>query len=392
MTTRTVARMRASRDRRRGRRGFALAAAIMALVLISALIAGALFVSTAELRAGRTDLADQQTLAAAEWALERAVAQWDSRRNTAVAVGGSEVIRDSVSSAGDRVVVTATRVQRQTFLVTAYAASSRDGRGIPVRHTIAAALRLDGVNVPVVAALTAGGAVTVDGGVVSGDDASLGEPADGLCDDAADSGAAGIAVPDTSLVCGPVCTGGPVSGVTGSPPIVGVPRLTSDSTAGFGGALAPMVVPRVSVALPGGAAAPRPAGSAGECDRADPLNWGDPGGSGPCADHYPVIHVSGSLTLVGGSTGQGVLLVDGSLRVEAGARFVGIVIVADDITVVGAGAELVGAAFALDADRTGATRVTDGGAIRRARCAVRRAVFGTSRVARVPVRWWSELR
>jgi len=152
------------------------------------------------------------------------------------------------------------------------------------------------------------------------------------------------------------------------------------------------VATRVTVALPGGTAAPRPAGSAGECDRADPLNWGDPGGSGPCADHYPVIHVSGSLTLAGGSTGQGVLLVDGSLRVEAGARFVGIVIVADDITVVGADAALVGAAFALDADRAGGTRVTNGGAIRRASCAVRRAVLGTSRVARVPVRWWSELR
>ena len=261
-----------------------------------------------------------------------------------------------------------------------------------VRHTIAAALRLDGVNIPVTAALTAAGAVTVDGGVVTGADASLGESADGLCDDVGNAEAAGIAALDTSLVCGPVCTGGPVPGVAGSPPIVDVSRLTSDSTAGFGGGLATMVAPRVTAVLPGGTAAPRPAGGAGECDRADPLNWGDPGGSGPCADYYPVVHVSGSLTLVGGSAGQGVLLVDGSLRVEAGARFVGIVIAADDITVDGAGAELVGAVFALDADRTGGTRVTNDGAIRRAGCAVRRAVLGTSRVARVPVRWWSELR
>jgi hypothetical protein len=364
----------------------------MALTLLSALIAGALFVSTAELRAGRTDLAEQQALAASEWALERAVAQWDSRRNTALAVGASEVIRDSISPVGDRVVVTATRVQPQTFLVTAYAASSREGRGIPVRHTIAASLRLDGVNAPVVAALTAAGSVTVDGGVVIGGDASLGERGDGLCDDAGNAGAAGISALDTSLVCGPVCTGGPVPGVTGSPPIIGVSSLTSDSAAGFGGALAAMVATRVTVALPGGTAAPRPAGSAGECDRADPLNWGDPGGSGPCADHYPVVHVSGSLILASGSTGQGVLLVDGSLRVEAGARFLGLVIVGDDITVVGAGAELVGAAFTLDADRTGGTRVTSGGAIRRDGCAVRRAELGTSRVARVPMRWWAELR
>ena len=56
------------------RGGFALPAAIMALVLLSALVAGALFVSTEELRAGRTDLADQRAMATAEWALERAIA------------------------------------------------------------------------------------------------------------------------------------------------------------------------------------------------------------------------------------------------------------------------------------------------------------------------------
>src|SRR4051812_40966034 len=171
------------RARQRGRRGFALPAAIMALVLLSALVAGALFVSTGELRAGRTDLADQRALAAAEWALERTVTQWDSRRNTALAVGGSEVIRDSVPPTGDRVVVTITRVQQQAFLVTAYAASASDGRGIPVRHTIGASLRLDAVKVPAVAALTAAGAVTVDRGVVEGGDAPPSTSADGLCDD-----------------------------------------------------------------------------------------------------------------------------------------------------------------------------------------------------------------
>lgn len=379
------------RARRRGRRGFALPAAIMALVLLSALVAGALFVSTGELRAGRTDLADQRVLAAAEWALERTITQWDSRRNTALPVGGSEVVRDSVSPTGDRVVVTATRVQWQAFLLTAYATFASDGRGIPVRHTITASLRLDGVTVPAVAALTAAAAVTIDRGVVDGGDASPSTSDDGLCDNGA-SAVAGIAVPDTSLVCGPLCTGGPVLGVTGSPPVVDLRNLTSDSTAGIVGVLAPTVASRATVALPGGTRAPRPVVSGGECDRGDPLNWGDPGGSSRCADHYPVIHVSGSLTLAAGSVGQGVLVVDGSLRIEAGARFVGVVIVADDIAVTGAGAELLGAAFALDADRIGGTRVEDGGVIRRSSCALRRAVLGTSRVARVPLRWWSELR
>ena len=71
----------------RVRRGFALPTAIIALVLLSALVAGALFVSTEELRAGRGDVADQHALSTAEWALERAISDWDARRNTPHLVG-----------------------------------------------------------------------------------------------------------------------------------------------------------------------------------------------------------------------------------------------------------------------------------------------------------------
>jgi hypothetical protein len=207
------------------------------------------------------------------------------------------------------------------------------------------------------------------------------------------SDGAGIAVPDTSLVCGALCAGGLPSGVTGSPPVMALGGLTSDSASGVLGVANPSaLVARASIALLGGTVAPRPVVNAVECDRTDPLNWGDPSGGGPCADHYAFIHVRGSLVLGAGSVGQGILLVDGSLRVEAGARFVGVVIVGDDIVVTGVGAELTGVTFALDADSTAGTRVADGGAIRRAGCAARRAVLATSRLTRTPVRWWAELR
>jgi hypothetical protein len=384
--------MSAGRTAHHAPRGFALPAAIMALVLLSALVAGALFVSTGELRAGRTDLADQRALATAEWALERAIARWDPRRNTALAVGTSDVVLDSVSSTGDRAMVIATRVQRQGFLVTAYAASAGDGRGIPARHTIAASLRLTGVRVPSSAALTAAGAVTVDGGFVDGGDASAAVNANGLCDESVSDGA-GIAVPDTSLVCGALCAGGVPSGVTGSPPVMALGGLTSDSASGIVDLANPAALAaRAPIELLGGTLAPRPVVDAVACDRTDPLNWGDPGGRGPCADHYAFIHVRGSLVLGAGSVGQGILVVDGSLRMETGARFAGVVIVGDDIVVTGVGAELAGVAFALDTDRAGGTRVAGGGAIRRAGCAARRAVLGTSRLTRTPVRWWAELR
>ena len=59
-----------------------------------------------------------------------------------------------------------------------------------------------------------------------------------------------------------------------------------------------------------------------------------------------VVRIRGDAVLSAGSVGQGVLLVDGSLRVDAGARFAGVVIAGNDIEVRGAGAEITGVVFA----------------------------------------------
>jgi hypothetical protein len=85
------------------------------------------------------------------------------------------------------------------------------------------------------------------------------------------------------------------------------------------------------------------------------------------------------------------LVAEGSVRLEANARFVGVVIARGGIEVSGLRAEIAGAAFAGAANAT-VSRVTDGGAIRFASCAIRRAVTGSARLARTPERWWIELR
>ena len=103
------------------RSGFVLPSAIITLVLLSALIAGALFVATEELRAGRGDVADQRALSVAEWALERAIANWDARHNSRVEVGQSVVIAEGNAGGREPFDVTATRVQRNSFWATARA-------------------------------------------------------------------------------------------------------------------------------------------------------------------------------------------------------------------------------------------------------------------------------
>ena len=371
------------------RGGFALPAAIFSLVLVSALVAGALFVATEELRTGRGDAADQRALTAAEWALDRAILTWDFRRNVTQRVGRTDTLLTEYRAPNDTLVVVATRVQRRLVWMTATATRGGDGRGIPARHTVAASLRLVDTPFPGAAALTSGGAVLVDGGVVDGRAANPpGEPT-ASCTESAP--AAGVRVPDVSRVTCPSCAESSASGVFGLPPI--------DSSGVADSAFAVLVdatitslVRRASIDLPGGTMTPRPTSANASCDLADPLNWGDPGGTSPCSDWLPVVHVRGSVVLGAESVGQGILVVDGSVRVEGGARFVGVVVARGDVTVSGLGAEIIGAVLAAPVSAGAVSRITDGGSIRFDPCAVQRASMLTARLVRTPERWWVELR
>ena len=125
------------------RSGFVLPGAIIALVLLSTLVVGALFVATEELRAGRSDVADQRALTVAEHGIEQTIASWEAIRNTALVVG--ETARDDVppTADGDVVEITMTRTQPRAVWIVARAVA-RDGRPIPARRALGASLRLVG--------------------------------------------------------------------------------------------------------------------------------------------------------------------------------------------------------------------------------------------------------
>jgi hypothetical protein len=373
----------------RHRRGFALPAAVIALVLLSVLVVGALFLATEELRAGRTDVATQHALSAAEWGLDRAVASWDAQLNTRLPIGDSRVLLEW-GEGSDSVEVAALRVREHAFWVTSHATSGADGRAIPARTTVGAAMRLVLPRAPVRAALTVAGGVTVDGGTVDGGDMRATADATGVCASIDVVDVAGIIVPDSSRVCGTTCTG-PATGVFGAPPVATDSGLTSDSGAALRGIRGAFAA-GVSTTMAGGALSPAPVVVGGECILTSALNWGDPTSGGPCADHYPVVHVRGDAVLTAGALGQGVLLVDGTLRLEAGARFFGLAVVANDVIVAEPGAVITGAVMAGDGDRGEGSVVAGGGAIRFSGCVVRRALLGAARLTPTPGRWWAELR
>lgn len=94
----------------------------------------------------------------------------------------------------------------------------------------------------------------------------------------------------------------------------------------------PDLLARVAQARLTGDVSPAPALEAGACDRSPPTNWGAPGAwDHPCRDHFPLLYVPGSLTVVTGS-GQGILVVEDDLVLGPDVRFHGIVLVGGRLT------------------------------------------------------------
>ena len=159
------------------------------------------------------------------------------------------------------------------------------------------------------AAVSVGAPVALgDGVVISGVDES--PPGVDSCA-APDSTIAGIAAP--SVV------------VSGSAQLLGSPPELFRATGDFGAF--DRFSKRANLVLPGGTYNPSPATVGTSCDLQRSTNWGDPGGAAaPCSGYLPSVRVDGDLTLTGGF-GQGILLVNGDLRVTGPFTFHGMVIV-----------------------------------------------------------------
>ena len=99
------------------RKGFALAAALMALMLISALVASVFFAVLEETRIGAAAATKQLALSAAESAIEMTIADWRGAATDPIGVGGTRsVSRDWL---GTPVEVSVTRLDSTLYWLVA---------------------------------------------------------------------------------------------------------------------------------------------------------------------------------------------------------------------------------------------------------------------------------
>lgn len=373
-------------------RGMALPVAIFALVVIGALVAGALFAGTQEQRVAENTRRATQSFGVADAGVAEVIRQWTpSARNQGRVYPLDSMRVDTTASPGGTGSYGGYvyKLNPNLYLID-MAGQDRASRlgGIPgggARQRLGMIARIRPIQVDIQASLTTQGSVALQGN----------SEIDG--NDQTPTGWVNCGAPDTAKA-GVRNNGGNVTvqgnaDLLGNPPVLADPGLGSGTFTQFGDMSYAQLAAMANITLPGGNYQTSPVVLGTACNTGVATNWGDGMNlASPCASYFPIIHITGSVTL-NGVQGQGILLVDGNLQVQGSYQFFGITIVLGDLSTAGGGAteaHFWGAVLARNIDLTVqsmAGRATLG----YSKCAINRALQNTSVVAAMRSRGWVQL-
>jgi hypothetical protein len=387
----------------RNERGMALAVAIFALVIVGALVAGALFAGTQEQRVGESSRRLQQSFGIAELGVNTVVRSWDPNvynvrgqyPTDSLAVPNALVVGTTprnTGSFGGYVY----RLNDNLYLVDVTGHDTVSGRtgfgggAGRARQRLGLLARIRPLKVDIQASLTTGASTGLAGnGSVSGFDNV--PPAWSAC--TAGGSVAGIRTDAGNTVTYPP------GAVTGTPPVV-VDATVNDSTfSQFGDVSYAQLASRANITVPaqnfsnGGIA---PVVTGGVCNKTSPYNWGDGlDPTAPCGSYYPIIHITGTGTSkLQGDQGQGILLIDGSLTVTSSFQFFGIVIIQGSLSTSGGGtsdAHFYGTVMVHDSTSISDNSISGHANLLYSSCAIIRALNTTGIVAPMRARGWVQL-
>ena len=374
-------------------RGMALAVAIFALVVVGALVAGAFFAGTQEQRVGENQRRVLTSLGVAEAGIQERVLVWDpATQNRIKQYPESTVVIPTMNAPGGTGSYGGNwyRMGPNIFLIDVTGNDQRSAAGTVAggggaRQRVGLIARIAPIEFNIRASLTTQGGVAVGGNAeIDGSDqiptgwASCDPP-----------GPAQAGVRDNG---GTVGTSG-AGTVTGSPPVVNDPSVTSNSFTTFGGSTYAQLAARATIQHPGGNINTAPSFIGGACNKADINNWGDPHNpTSACGNYFPIIHVNGDLQ-INNEQGQGILLVDGNLTVMGSWDFYGIVIIQGELRTAGGGtadAHFWGGVMAKNADLS--TQNLNGHAtLNFSSCSILAALQAQSPISPMRQRGWVQL-
>lgn len=342
------------------RSGIALVMALLVLVIVEAMTAGILVLSTNARVVAASELRTRRAENAAEFAVQTVLAGWAHGGFDTLAIGQIVGTPAGGNSAPD--LSQATTVERLASALYVVRARAHAGRGLAYAraHATATARLLDKR-----ALLEESNVAISSGGLAILTDSRIDARPDYLPDTWADS----LCPPVDSLPL-------PEALTAGEPPV-----LDASVTADGGITVDSSLVVFDSVALgrvkwselediadrvERGAVMPRPALIDEQCLVAAPANWGDPVAGAPCSLWFPLVYAPSDLVMQGG-TGQGILAVEGMLTLTDGAVFVGYIVARDGILIED-GSSVVGSVRT----RRGAA-LFDRSTVSYSRCAIARA-------------------
>jgi hypothetical protein len=372
------------------RRGVALITALFGVVVLAVMMSGMYFSSNQEYKGTRNTLVEQRSFAVAEYGLNSEISNWNRARNilTNFPVGSIDSTQVYIAS-GDTAWVKVSRLTPNTFWVVSEGRANIGNASLESRRQTSAYVRIAYPSITPKGAIVAAGNVDVKGSaMIDGDDS---HPTGWT-----NCGAVSTTVP--AVVVGPSATASVPSKNVGSTPAVAYDAAAADSNTyvRYGTESWTSLTANADIILSGGVFGSdiAPVGTATTCDKTLNTNWGEPLRPGivGCQGYFPIIYSQTSLHLNGNGYGQGILLVNGDLKINGGFEWYGLVIVRDDIDKGNGNSMVHGAVYAANMV-TGdpLSNFTGNQDVFYSKCAIESALAGSAILVRTSQRHWAQI-
>ncbi len=376
-------------------RGMALAITVFALVVVAALVAGTFYAATQEQRTSDNSRRSVAALGVAEAALDTVVTSWNpSTLNkkafypTDSALYGTSASPITTPGGSGTYYGTVYRLNTQLYLVDMTGkdnsnSTTAQGLGIGGRSRLGALVRIQPINFNVSASLTTRNSVTLSGNATADGTDS---PPPGWACPAPGSALAGVSTSNSATVS-----------TNGNGTVAGNPPVQHDSTINnkFAGldSIYSQLATRANITLSSGNYKTQPSFTGANCNTTDQLNWGDGQNTTACSTYFPIIHITGDVTL-NGVEGQGILLVDGNLSVQGSYQFFGITMVKGSIGSAGGGstaAHFYGATMAQDVNLSTTNTLSGKATLLYSNCAIQTVMNNVAVTSLLKSRSWVQL-
>ena len=372
------------------RRGAALLLTLVVVVVLAVLSLGGTLSSMQEYRSGRNSLVEQRAFAVAEFGLNTEIAAWKRTRNLPPPVGMAVGAIDSNSvfvAQSDTARVFITRLNENTFWVVSVGRANIGNGQLESQRQTHTLVRIAYPTINPGGAIETAGNISVQGSAnvtgVNTDPAGWTQ-----CANIAgrDTFAITYALGKTATIQKP----NQIIGGTHADPTAG----DSNTYVRYGTENWQSLVTGADITIPGGTYTPSPVGTTTTCDYSNNSNWGEPsranGYVAGCKDYFPVIYSQGDLTLTHGS-GQGILLVNGDIRLAGNFQWYGLIIARDDIVKGNGTFDMWGSVLSANVNVQDDNAIVGNSSFRWSRCAVESALRGSAILTRTRERSWVQM-